>query len=63
MTVVLVVVLGLSAMAFYLRFLVALCRERKLQAGGYWVRLRIESNEDGATAQEQQQRVPESHVA
>ena len=32
--------------AFYLRFLVALCKERKPRLFGYWVRLRLGSGEN-----------------
>jgi len=39
-------VLGAAGIAFYLRFLVALCGESKPHVGGYWVRLRLESDED-----------------
>ena len=35
-----------AGIAFYMRFLVALCKERKPRSGGYWVRLRLNSGED-----------------
>lgn len=34
-----------AGVAFYLRFLVALCMECKPCWGGYWVRLRLNSRE------------------
>ncbi len=47
MSVVLVMtMIGMAGIAFYLRFLVALCRESKPHVGGYWIRLRLESDED-----------------
>jgi hypothetical protein len=42
----LMTVLCTAAVAFYLRFLVALCRESKPRPIGYWVRLRLVSGED-----------------
>jgi hypothetical protein len=39
-------VLCTAGVAFYLRFLVALCRECKFHRTGYWVRLRLDSSED-----------------
>jgi hypothetical protein len=35
-----------ASIAFYVRFLVALCRECKPRPIGYWVRLRLGSSED-----------------
>jgi hypothetical protein len=35
-----------ASIAFYVRFLVALCRECKPRPIGYWVRLRLGSGED-----------------
>jgi hypothetical protein len=35
-----------AGIAFYMRFLVALCKERKPRSGGYWVRFRLNSGED-----------------
>jgi len=32
--------------AFYMRFLLALCKESKLRSSGYWVRLRFHPGED-----------------
>jgi hypothetical protein len=39
-------VLCIAGIAFYLRFLVALCKECKPSSVGYWVRLRLGSGED-----------------
>jgi hypothetical protein len=39
-------VLCTTAIAFYLRFLVALCKECKPSLIGYWARLRSGSGED-----------------
>jgi hypothetical protein len=39
-------VLCTAGAAFYLRFLVALCKERTPCSIGYWVRLRLGSRED-----------------
>lgn len=47
MAVILVMtVLGAAGIAFYLRFLVVLCRESKPHVGGYWMRLRLKSDEN-----------------
>jgi len=35
-----------AGIAFYVRFLVALCRECKPQRTGFWVRMRLASDED-----------------
>ncbi len=35
-----------ASIAFYVRFLVALCKECKPRSVGYWVRLRLGSGED-----------------
>jgi hypothetical protein len=40
-----VTLLGTAGLAFYLRFLVALCKESKPRSSGYWVRLRVGSGE------------------
>jgi hypothetical protein len=37
--------LCITSIAFYLRFLVALCKESKPWSSGYWVRLRLGSAE------------------
>jgi hypothetical protein len=37
--------LGMTGIAFYLRFLVALWKESKPRSNGYWVRLRLGSGE------------------
>jgi hypothetical protein len=39
-------VLCTAGIAFYVRFLVALCKECKPRSIGYWVRLRLGSGED-----------------
>jgi hypothetical protein len=41
-----VIVLCTAGVAFYVRFLVALWRERETLSSGYWVRLRLSSAED-----------------
>jgi hypothetical protein len=47
--IALMTVLCTSGVAFYVRFLVALCRECKPRPIGYWVRLRLASGEDTIT--------------
>jgi hypothetical protein len=42
----LMTVLCTAGIAFYLRFLVALCKECKPHSIGYWVRLRLAPSED-----------------
>ncbi len=42
----LMTVLCTAGIAFYGRFLVALCKEYKRRPVGYWVRLRLGSGED-----------------
>jgi hypothetical protein len=42
----LMTVLCTCGVAFYVRFLVALCRECKPRPIGYWIRLRLVSSED-----------------
>lgn len=39
-------ILCMVGIAFYVRFLVALWKERKPFSSGYWVRLRLSSGED-----------------
>jgi hypothetical protein len=39
-------VLCTAGIAFYVRFLVALCKECKPRSIGYWARLRLGSGED-----------------
>ena len=39
-------VLCTAGIAFYVRFLVALCKECKPRVIGYWVRLRLAPSED-----------------
>ena len=48
-------VLCTAGIAFYVRFLVALCKECKPRRIGYWVRLRVGSGED-AIAELQQRK-------
>src|SRR5258707_5493460 len=48
--------------AFYMRFLVALWKDRRPHSGGYWVRLRFDSGE-GALAELPEQRQPVSRAA
>jgi hypothetical protein len=55
-------VLCTAGVAFYVRFLVALCRECKLRRVGYWVRLRLSSGED-AIAKLQQRIEPDTRAA
>jgi hypothetical protein len=55
-------VLCTAGAAFYLRFLVALCKERKLRSGGYWVRLRLGSG-DGTIAELPERRKPATRAA
>jgi hypothetical protein len=42
----LMTVLCTAGIAFYVRFLVALCKECKPRSVGYWVRLRVGSGAD-----------------
>ena len=42
----LMTILCTAGVAFYLRFLFALCRECKPRPVGYWIRLRLGSGED-----------------
>ena len=39
-----------AGLVFYVRFLVALCKECKPRSIGYWVRLRLGSGEDAIAA-------------
>jgi hypothetical protein len=41
-----IVTVGVVAVGFYLRFLLALCKESRGSVIGYWVRLRCGSDED-----------------
>ncbi len=43
---------GMATLGFYVRFLVALCKERKTKLTGYWVRLRLDSDEEGQSENE-----------
>ena len=51
-----------AGIAFYVRFLVALCREYKPRLRGYWVRLGRGSGED-AFAERQEHTSPATHAA
>lgn len=55
---------GAGGIAFYIRFLVALSRERKVHkwTGGHWIRLRLESDEEPILERKGQER-KESHAA
>jgi len=55
-------VLGTAGIAFYVRFLVALCKECKPRRIGYWVRLRLDSGEN-AIAKLQQKKKPVTRAA
>jgi hypothetical protein len=44
---------GAIGVGFYLRFLLALCKESKRTVIGYWVRLRRRSDEDGLVEPQQ----------
>jgi hypothetical protein len=51
-----------AVIAFYVRFLVALWKDRKPRAGGYWVRMRSDSGEV-TIAELPEQRKPVSRAA
>jgi len=56
-----VVMIGMTALcsagvAFYVRFLVALCKECKPRRVGYWVRLRLGSGEESIPELPQRER-------
>jgi hypothetical protein len=51
-----------AGIAFYMRFLVALCAECKPRSTGYWVRLRFGSGE-GTTAELPERRKPVTRAA
>lgn len=55
----LVTVLGGAVIAFYVQFLVALCKESKpkTHVDGYWLRLRLESDEDVINNEGEGQRI------
>lgn len=55
-------VLCTAGIAFYLRFLVALCKESKPRSTGYWVRLRLSSGED-TIAELPERRTPVTRAA
>jgi hypothetical protein len=58
----LMAVLCTAGIAFYLRFLLALCNERKPRSSGYWVRLRLGSG-DGTIAEMPERRKPVTRAA
>lgn len=49
--------LGAGGIAFYIRFFVALTRERKVHrwTGGHWIRLRLDSDEDPIVERSEQE--------
>lgn len=55
-------VLCTAGVAFYVRFLVALCKECKPRHIGYWVRLRLDSGEH-MIAELQQSKSPVTRAA
>ena len=55
-------VLCTAGIAFYVRFLVALCKECRPRPIGYWVRLRLGSV-DNAIAEPQQRKKPVTRAA
>ncbi len=56
------IVLCTAAVAFYARFLMALCKESRSRSTGYWVRLRLSSPED-AIAERQARKKPVARAA
>ncbi len=60
--IAIVTVLCAAAIAFYVRFLVALCTECKPRLIGYWVRLRLGSGTETLSKLEKRER-PASRVA
>ena len=56
----LMTVLCTTGVAFYVRFLVALCKEYKPRSVGYWIRLRLGS---GEVAEPPQRRKPVARAA
>jgi hypothetical protein len=51
-----------AGITFYVRFLVALCKESKPRSSGYWVRLRLGSGE-GTIAELPKRRTPVTRAA
>jgi hypothetical protein len=51
-----------AGIAFYMRFLVALCKESKSRSSGYWARLRVGSGE-GTIAELPKRRTPVTRAA
>jgi hypothetical protein len=60
--VMLMLLLCTAGIAFYLRFLVALCKESTPRSSGYWVRLRFGSGE-GTIAELPKRRIPVTRAA
>jgi hypothetical protein len=58
----LMTVLCTAGIAFYARFLVALCKDGTPRRIGYWVRLRLGSGEN-AIAERQQRKKPVTRAA
>ena len=59
---IVITLLCAAGIAFYVRFLVALCQECKPRSVGYWVRLRLGSGED-TVAELQEQGKPLTRAA
>ena len=55
-------VLCTAGIAFYVRFLVALCKECKPRVIGYWVRLRLDTGGD-TLAEPHERKRPAAHAA
>ncbi len=51
-----------AGIAFYVRFLIALCKESAPRRIGYWVRLRLDSDEN-SIAEQRQQKKPATRAA
>jgi hypothetical protein len=56
------IVMCTAGVAFYVRFLMALCKESKSRSTGYWVRLRLSSAEDAIT-EPQERKKPVARAA
>jgi hypothetical protein len=50
-----ITLLCIAGISFYVRFLVAMCRECKPRRMGYWVRLRLGSGEESIPEQRQRE--------
>ena len=51
-----ITLLCIAGISFYVRFLVAMCREYKPRRMGYWVRLRLGSGEESIPELRQRER-------